>query len=67
MSFPKERGNDLATVANSAICGVFLSNNSYRMQMYTNKADEKKNIVFFFRLFLHLIHDFEAQHAEFYS
>ena len=34
--------------ANSVICGVFLSNNSYRMQMYTNKADEKKNIVFFF-------------------
>ena len=37
----------MATVANSVICGVFLSNNSYWMQMYTNKADEKKNIAFF--------------------
>lgn len=29
MSFFKERGNGLATVANSVICDVFLSNNSY--------------------------------------
>lgn len=39
----------MATVTNSVICDVFLSNNSYLMQMYTNKADEKKNIAFFFR------------------
>ena len=35
--------------SHSAICGVFPSNNSYSMQMYTNKADEKKNMAFFFR------------------
>ena len=41
----------MATVANSVICGVFLSNNSYLMQMYTNKADKKKNTAFFFHMF----------------
>lgn len=28
-TFRQKRGNDLATVINSAICSVFLSNNSY--------------------------------------
>lgn len=48
MTFLKERGNDMATVANSVMCGVFLSNNSYLIQMYTNKTDEKKNMAFSF-------------------
>lgn len=44
--FLKERGNDLETVSNSLICSKIPSNNSYQMQMYTNKVDEK----FFFWL-----------------
>ena len=51
MRFSHRGGNDLATVANSAKCGVFLSNNSYLMQMYTNKANEKKNAAFFFHTY----------------
>ena len=35
-------------VTNSVMCGVFLSNNFYLMQMYTNKTNEKKNKHFFF-------------------
>lgn len=32
----------METVANSVICGMFLSNNSYLMQMYKNKVGEQK-------------------------
>ncbi len=38
----------MGIVTNSVMCGVFLSNNFYLMQMYTNKTNEKKNKHFFF-------------------
>ena len=34
MSFHLNRGNDLATVLNSAICIRLLPNNSFRLQKY---------------------------------
>lgn len=38
----------MGIVTNSVMCGVFLSNNFYLMQMYINKTNEKKNKHFFF-------------------
>ena len=44
MSFSPQRGNDLATVLNSAICIRLLPNNSFRLQKY-KKNNESKNFI----------------------
>ena len=42
--FHLNRGNDLATVLNSAICIRLLPNNSFRLQKY-KKNNESKNFI----------------------
>ena len=42
--FHLNRGNDLATVLNSAICIRLLPNNSFRLQKY-KKNNEPKNFI----------------------
>ena len=60
-SFQRVRGNDLATVANSAICGLLPRNNSYNINYKVTKNGnmdsfplDPKNRYYRFKSFYHV-------------